>query len=177
MAITVQRFVKLANYYNQTAMLMSAICVQKGGIAIENYVGRFYMADVLEYVLEYGRRLVAQNKNVAPEVVALINRLAAQFEKVKSLTTAHRPKPLLQIYQTELHISVFTKVLNRTQLPIQDIHHLLPKCRRYALHRHNIRGALRAEAQEAFQGIHRSSGLCKERAASQARRGSVNNPP
>ena len=106
MAITVQRFVKLANYYNQTAMLMSAICVQKGGIAIENYVGRFYMADVLEYVLEYGRRLVAQNKNVAPEVVALVNRLAAQFEKVKSLTTPTQ-KPF-----HEMTLEEFEKIMN-----------------------------------------------------------------
>lgn len=106
MAITVQRFVKLANYYNQTAMLMSAICVQKGGIAIENYVGRFYMADVLEYVLEYGRRLVAQNKNVAPEVVALVNRLAAQFEKVKGLTTPTQ-KPF-----HEMTLEEFEKIMN-----------------------------------------------------------------
>ena len=41
MAITVQNFIKLANYYNQTTMLMSAICVQKGGIAMENYVVAF----------------------------------------------------------------------------------------------------------------------------------------
>ena len=52
MTLSVQKFIKLANYYNQTAMLMSAICVQKGGIAIENYIGRFFAADVLEYVLE-----------------------------------------------------------------------------------------------------------------------------
>ena len=58
MAITVQNFIKLANLYNQMTMVMSAICVQKGGIAIENYTGRFFLADVLEYVYEYGRRLM-----------------------------------------------------------------------------------------------------------------------
>ena len=42
MAISVQRFIKLANFYNQTAMIMSAICVNKGGIAMENYNGRFF---------------------------------------------------------------------------------------------------------------------------------------
>jgi len=57
MAISVQNFIKLANFYNQTMMVMSAICVQKGGIAMENYVGRFYAADTLEYIVEYGRRL------------------------------------------------------------------------------------------------------------------------
>ncbi|MBQ2844850.1 MAG: hypothetical protein IJE79_02445 [Alphaproteobacteria bacterium] len=106
MAITVQRFIKLANYYNQTVMLMSAICVQKGGIAMENYVGRYFAADVLEYVLEYGRRLLEQNKNIAPEIVALINRLAAQFEKVRSLATLTQ-KPF-----HEMTLEEFEKVMN-----------------------------------------------------------------
>ncbi len=106
MAITVQRFIKLANYYNQTVMLMSAICVQKGGIAMENYVGRYFAADVLEYVLEYGRRLLEQNKNIAPEIVALINRLAAQFEKVRSLATPTQ-KPF-----HEMTLEEFEKVMN-----------------------------------------------------------------
>lgn len=106
MAITVQRFIKLANYYNQTVMLMSAICVQKGGIAIENYVGRYFAADVLEYVLEYGHRLLEQNKNVAPEIVALINRLAAQFERVRSLVTSTQ-KPF-----HEMTLEEFEKVMN-----------------------------------------------------------------
>ena len=106
MAITVQRFIKLANYYNQTVMLMSAICVQKGGIAMENYVGRYFAADVLEYVLEYGRRLLEQNKNVAPEIAALINRLAAQFERVRSLATPTQ-KPF-----HEMTLEEFEKVMN-----------------------------------------------------------------
>ena len=111
MAITVQRFIKLANYYNQTAMLMSAICVQKGGIAMENYVGRFYVADVLEYVLEYGRRLQAQNKNVAPEIVALINRLAAQFERVKDLTTpTQKPIHEMTLEECEKIMNVYYKL-------------------------------------------------------------------
>ena len=87
MAISVQHFIKLANYYNQTAMLMSAICVQKGGIAMENYVGRFWGADVLEYIVEYGRRLMASGQSLSPEIVAVINRFAAQFEHVRSLVT------------------------------------------------------------------------------------------
>ena len=105
MAITVQQFIKLANYYNQTAMIMSAVCVQKGGIAMENYVGRFFMADVLEYVVEYGRRLIAQNKGISPEVVALINRFAAQFERVKGLVTPTQ-KPM-----HEMTVEEFEKVM------------------------------------------------------------------
>ena len=66
MALSVQNFIKLANMYNQMTMLMSAICVQKGGIALENYAGRFFMADVLEYIYEYGRRLMAADKKSVP---------------------------------------------------------------------------------------------------------------
>ena len=106
MAITVQQFIKLANYYNQTAMLMSAICVQKGGIAMENYVGRFYAADVLEYVVEYGRRLIDADKKLSPEIVALVNRFAAQYERVKKLTTPTQ-KPI-----HEMTLEEFEKVMN-----------------------------------------------------------------
>lgn len=106
MAITVQKFIKLANYYNQTAMLMSAICVQKGGIAMENYVGRFYAADVLEYVVEYGRRLVQQNKNLPQDVVALVNRFAAQYQKMRPLVTPTQ-KPI-----HEMTLEEFEKLMN-----------------------------------------------------------------
>ena len=106
MAITVQQFIKLANYYNQTVITMSAICVQKGGIAMENYVGRFYGADVLEFVVEYGRRLQAQNNNLPPEIVALINRFSAQYERVKDLVTPTQ-KPF-----HEMTLEEFEKVMN-----------------------------------------------------------------
>lgn len=106
MAINVQQFIKLANYYNQTAMLMSAICVQKGGIAMENYVGRFFAADVLEYIVEYGRRLMDQDKNLSAEIVAVINRFAAQFERVKDLITPTQ-KPI-----HEMTLAEFEKLMN-----------------------------------------------------------------
>ncbi|MBQ4070726.1 MAG: hypothetical protein IJD52_05175 [Alphaproteobacteria bacterium] len=106
MAITVQNFIKLANYYNQTAMMMSAICVQKGGIAMENYVGRFFAADVLEYVVEYGRRLQGSGVAVPGEIVALINRFAAQYERVRDLTTPTQ-KPI-----HEMTLEEFEKVMN-----------------------------------------------------------------
>lgn len=106
MAITVQRFIKLANYYNQSTMLMSAICVQKGGIALENYVGRFFVADVLEYVVEYGRRLIEQEKNLDKDIVGLINRFAAQLEKVRDLVTPTQ-KPI-----HEMTLEEFERVMN-----------------------------------------------------------------
>ena len=106
MAISVQQFIKLANLYNQTAMIMSAICVQKGGIAMENYNGRFYAADLLEYIVEYGRRLVAMDKNLSPDIINLVNRLAVQFDRVKGLKTPTQ-KPI-----HEMTLAEFEKVMN-----------------------------------------------------------------
>ena len=106
MALTVQNFIKLANYYNQTAMLMSAICVQKGGIAMENYVGRFYAADILEYVTEYGRRLIEINPNVSPEIKSLVQRFGTQFEHVRNLATPTQ-KPI-----HEMTLAEFEKLMN-----------------------------------------------------------------
>ena len=106
MAITVQNFIKLANFYNQTAMMMSAICVQKGGIAMENYVGRFYAADCLEFVVEYGRRLQQQEKSLPVEIVDLIKRFSVQYERVKDLTTPTQ-KPI-----HEMTLAEFEKVMN-----------------------------------------------------------------
>lgn len=106
MAVNVQQFIKLANYYNQTAMIMSAVCVQKGGIAIENYVGRFFVADLLEYIVEYGHRLQAADKNLAAEVVALINRFSAQFQGMRDLVTPTQ-KPIHEMTLVE-----FEKIMN-----------------------------------------------------------------
>ncbi|MCQ2598814.1 MAG: hypothetical protein MJ187_00320 [Alphaproteobacteria bacterium] len=88
MAITAQNFIKLANFYNQMTMVMSAICVEKGGISMENYVGRFFAADVLEYTAEYGRRLM-QNKQeqIGSDIASVIERFVQNYERIKSLTT------------------------------------------------------------------------------------------
>lgn len=106
MAITVQNFIKLANFYNQMVMMMSAICVEKGGIAMENYTGRFFAADTLEYVSEYGRRLMSSGQNIPPEIVAVIEKFSHQFEKVKHLATPTQ-KPIY-----EMTLEEFEKVMN-----------------------------------------------------------------
>lgn len=105
MAITVDNFIKLANFYNQTTKVMSAICVSKGGIAMENYVGRFFVADVLEFVLEYGERLMKSDK-VPPEIASVVERFKAQFEHVRGLTTPSQ-KPIY-----EMTLEEFEKVMN-----------------------------------------------------------------
>ena len=106
MALSVQRFIKLANYYNQTAMMASAICVQKGGMSMDNYVGRFFVADSLEFVVEYGRRLIASGQDVPQEIVALVNRFCAQLERVKGLVTPTQ-KPI-----HEMTLEEFEKIMN-----------------------------------------------------------------
>ncbi len=106
MALTVDNFIKLANFYNSTAKVMSAICVNKGGIAMENYVGRFFAADVLEFVVEYGQRLLKSEKDVDANVVAVVERFQAQFEHVRSLTTPSQ-KPIY-----EMTLEEFEKVMN-----------------------------------------------------------------
>ncbi len=107
MAITVQNFIKLANFYNQMTMMMSAICVQKGGIAMENYVGRFFAADTLEFVAEYGRRLMERDRaRVSPEIAAVIERFQTQYERVRDLTTPTQ-KPIY-----EMTLEEFEKVMN-----------------------------------------------------------------
>lgn len=107
MAINVQNFVKLANFYNQMMMMMSAICVEKGAVALENYVGRYFAADTLEFIAEYGRRLKENKKNqLSPEIINLIDRFDAQYNKVKSLTTPTQ-KPLY-----EMTLEEFEKFMN-----------------------------------------------------------------
>lgn len=107
MAISVQNFIQLANFYNQLTTVMAAISVQKGGIAIENYVGRFFAADVLEFITEYGTALESKkDAAVTPEVSALVVRFKDEYEKVKDLTTPTQ-KPI-----HEMTLEEFEKVMN-----------------------------------------------------------------
>jgi hypothetical protein len=107
MALSVQQFIKLANYYNQTTMLMSAICVQKGGIPIENYAGRMYVADVLEYIVEYAKRLRANGKIAIPaDVARVMEQFNAQYERVKGAVTPTQ-KPIY-----EMSLEEFEKFMN-----------------------------------------------------------------
>lgn len=105
MALTVNNFIKLANFYNQMSMMMSAVCVQKGGIPQENYVGRFFLADTLEFVTEYGRRLM-KSQNVSPEVAGVISRFEQQYEVLKDFCTPSQ-KPVY-----EMTLEEFERIMN-----------------------------------------------------------------
>ena len=103
MADNVQNFVKIANFYNQLLTVMSAICVEKGGMPIENYVGRFFAADVLEFIVSYGERMdLSENK----EVLGLIEKFKSELEKVKDLITPSQ-KPIY-----EMTLEEFEKIMS-----------------------------------------------------------------
>ena len=105
MAISVQNFIKLANFYNQMLTTMSAICGEKGGINMENYVGRFFVADVLEYIVEYGRRL-NESQKVPADVARVMKIFQQRFESVKDLVTPTE-KPIY-----EMTLEEFEKLMN-----------------------------------------------------------------
>lgn len=106
MATSVDNFIRLANFYNQMTTIMSAICVQKGGIAMENYVGRFFAADTLEFIVDYARSMESDKTTISAEVAAVIERFKEEFEKVKTLTTPTQ-KPI-----HEMTLEEFEKVMN-----------------------------------------------------------------
>ena len=106
MAISIQNYVKLANFYNEMARVLSAICVEKGGISIDNYVGRFFAADVLEYIVEYGRRLKKAGANLSPETLNVMDLFEKKFETVKHLVTPNQ-KPIY-----EMSLEEFEKIMN-----------------------------------------------------------------
>ncbi len=106
MAITVQNYVKLAGFYNEMSRILSAICVEKGGIALENYVGRFFAADVLEYIVEYGNRLKKSGAQIDANLLNAMDLFEKQFENVKSLVTPNQ-KPIY-----EMTLEEFEKIMN-----------------------------------------------------------------
>ena len=106
MSLSVQNYVKLVNFYNEMTRVLSAVCVAKGGIALENYVGRFFAADVLEYIVEYGNRLKKAGAKIEPDVAGVMNLFEKQFEKVKNLVTPNQ-KPI-----HEMTLEEFEKIMN-----------------------------------------------------------------
>ena len=106
MALTVQNYIKLANFYNEMSRVLSAVCVEKGGIALENYVGRFFAADVLEYIVEYGNRLKKSGVQIDANVMDVMNLFEKQFENVKNLVTPNQ-KPIY-----EMSLEEFEKIMN-----------------------------------------------------------------
>ena len=89
-----ERFNGLVNLYELMKTIMSAICVEKGGLDIDNYSGRFFAADLLEFVIAYGEKSGAD-----------VSKLRAEMETKKEwITPSNKP-----IY--EMTLAEFEKML------------------------------------------------------------------
>ena len=84
-----ERFGELARLYAETKAVMSAICVRKGGIDMDNYPGRFFVADLLEFVVAYGEKAGAD-----------VSRLRAELEKAADDVTPSA-KPIYEMTLAE----------------------------------------------------------------------------
>lgn len=106
MSISIENYTRLIEFYNQLGTVLSAICVYKGGIATENYVGRFFDADVLEYVVEYGKRLKETGQQIEKTIIDKMDLYEQKFELVKDLVTPNQ-KPFY-----EMSLEEFEKYMN-----------------------------------------------------------------
>jgi len=97
-----ERFKYLSNFYEYMKTVQSAICVAKGGIPLENYVGRFFAADVLEMLITYGNKITGAD--VATK--SKLEQYRKEFELVKNLVTPSQ-KPI-----HEMTLEEFEKVMN-----------------------------------------------------------------
>ncbi|MDR2268909.1 MAG: hypothetical protein LBD94_01870 [Rickettsiales bacterium] len=88
-----ERFNGLANLYESVKTLMSAICVEKGGLDIDNYSGRFFAADLLEFIVAYGasagadvsalrEELESKKDLITPSNKPIYEMTLAEFEKM-----------------------------------------------------------------------------------------------
>lgn len=92
-----ERFNNLVRLYADVKTIVSAICVQKGGIDVDNYPGRSFPADLLEMIVAYGEKIGA-------DVAALRGELEAQKG---NLTPTNRP-----IY--EMTLEEFEKLIAKS---------------------------------------------------------------
>ncbi|MDR1027281.1 MAG: hypothetical protein LBL46_02595 [Rickettsiales bacterium] len=77
-----ERFESLVGFYGAVKTIASAVCVEKGGIDIDNYAGRFFIADLLELIVAYGEKAGAKNLD------ALRRELAA---RAADITPTNKP--------------------------------------------------------------------------------------
>jgi len=87
------RYKNLLLLYENIRTLMSAICAGKGGIDIDNYSGKYFLADVLELLVAYGEKagvdttalraeLEKKKEFVTPTVKPIYEMSLAEFEKM-----------------------------------------------------------------------------------------------
>ena len=88
-----ERFENLVGFYGAVKTIASAICVEKGGIDIDNYAGRFFVADLLELIIAYGekagvsdldglrRELAARASDITPANKPIYEMSLEEFER------------------------------------------------------------------------------------------------
>ena len=96
------KFLELADFYNKLSVIMPAICINKGSIPVENYTGRFFAADVLEFIAAYGEKLNASDADTK----SLVAKFRAEADRVKDMRTPSQ-KPIF-----EMTLEEFEKVMN-----------------------------------------------------------------
>ena len=97
-----EKFNNLAGFYEYLKTVQSVICVNKGGIALENYVGRFFAADVLQLIVAYADKIGAG----AGPMKAKMDQYRKEFEFAKSFVTPSE-KPIY-----EMTLDEFEKMMN-----------------------------------------------------------------
>ncbi|MCL2338570.1 MAG: hypothetical protein FWC51_01280 [Proteobacteria bacterium] len=98
----IERFNNLAGFYEYMKTVQSVICVSKGGIALENYVGRFFAADVLELIVMYADKIGP----VPGPMKARVAQYRKEFEFAKTFATPSE-KPIYKMSLDE-----FEKMMN-----------------------------------------------------------------
>ncbi|MDR0967383.1 MAG: hypothetical protein LBL75_00930 [Rickettsiales bacterium] len=96
-----ERYIRVAGFYEALKTISAAIRTQKG-IAPENYVGRFFDADVLEMLNAYGEKLNTTDK----QLTALVEKYKVEFENTKQLVTPNN-KPIY-----EMTLPEFERMMN-----------------------------------------------------------------
>ena len=97
-----ERYQRIAGFYEALKTLSAAIRTQKGGIAPENYVGRFFAADILEMLNAYGEKLTTNDARLK----AAVKKYHAEYETMKDLVTPSN-KPIY-----EMTLEEFERVMN-----------------------------------------------------------------
>ena len=88
-----ERFQRLYYLYKSIETLQSAVCAAKGGIDVDNYSGRYFMADVLEMLVLLGEKegidvtaaraeLERKKDNITPGVKPIYEMTLEEFERM-----------------------------------------------------------------------------------------------
>ena len=86
------KFYELTRLYEQVVTIMSAICVQKGGVDMDNYAGRFFAADLLEFIVAYGGKTGADASLFAAELESKKDWLTPSNKPIHEMSLAEFEK-------------------------------------------------------------------------------------